>query len=249
MDQSDVDLAARVSGLIRKSGLERRSIAAEVGMDPTALSKALAGKRRFRTGELEALARLLEVSLDELIGGDPPPLRALSLAVQQLWVSAQQPAAADVALAIQHEENVAVSPSVVEQVIGGTKLYGWRPVELVVTALGGDPAAFRPLWLAARRAAPDTGPGPDTPSPALVITDVLAGRLVRRVEAELMRPHGDRGAGLVQFDSGSEGAGERDAHWLATVAVKAVILELLFGGSGRDGGAQVPHEVGGGDLV
>jgi AcrR family transcriptional regulator len=58
----DDDLAQRVRLVVLSSGMSQREFADGIGMDPTALSKVLAGARRLRDEELAAIAALGKVS-------------------------------------------------------------------------------------------------------------------------------------------------------------------------------------------
>jgi AcrR family transcriptional regulator len=72
----DDGLAQRVRLVVLSSGLSQREFAEGIGMDPTALSKALAGARRLRDEELAAIAALGKVSRKYLSTGvgRPPAL-------------------------------------------------------------------------------------------------------------------------------------------------------------------------------
>ena len=56
------DLVTRVRGVIRANGTSQREFAARIGMDPTALSKALHGTRNLTDEELTAIANTGKVS-------------------------------------------------------------------------------------------------------------------------------------------------------------------------------------------
>lgn len=56
------DLVARARAAVRATGISRREFADRIGMDPTALSKALHGTRRLRDDELTAIAKAAKVS-------------------------------------------------------------------------------------------------------------------------------------------------------------------------------------------
>lgn len=53
---------------------------------------------------------------------------------------------------IAHTTGDAISHDTVHRILKGDRLPRWRPLELVVKALGGDVEAFRVLWVSARRA-------------------------------------------------------------------------------------------------
>jgi Zn-dependent peptidase ImmA (M78 family)/transcriptional regulator with XRE-family HTH domain len=59
-------LAERILKAIEASGMTRRKLAEEIGMDPTALSKALSGKRHFKTLEVALISDALGVLVQDL---------------------------------------------------------------------------------------------------------------------------------------------------------------------------------------
>jgi AcrR family transcriptional regulator len=69
----DDDLAQRVRLVVLSTGLSQREFAENIGMDPTALSKALSGARRLRDDELAAIATLGKVSRTYLRNGTGRP--------------------------------------------------------------------------------------------------------------------------------------------------------------------------------
>lgn len=69
-------VATRVRDVVRSTGTSQREFADRIGMDPTALSKALRGTRRLRDHELAAIAKAAKVSQRYLrtgIGRGPAP--------------------------------------------------------------------------------------------------------------------------------------------------------------------------------
>ncbi len=60
-------LAARVRQAIVASGMSQQALAERIGMDPTALSKILTGKRRLNSLELALIADATAVRVDELL--------------------------------------------------------------------------------------------------------------------------------------------------------------------------------------
>jgi Zn-dependent peptidase ImmA (M78 family)/transcriptional regulator with XRE-family HTH domain len=60
-------LAARVRQAIVASGMSQQALAKHIGMDPTALSKVLTGKRRLSSLELALIADATAVRVDELL--------------------------------------------------------------------------------------------------------------------------------------------------------------------------------------
>lgn len=70
MDLSTEALAARVQQAVRTSGLTQQQLADRIGVDPTALSKALGGKRNFKPLELALIAEQLGLSIQQLLADD-----------------------------------------------------------------------------------------------------------------------------------------------------------------------------------
>lgn len=63
-------LAHRIKDAVRTAGVSQRQLAAAVGMDPTALSKALTGQRAFKSIEVVLIAEHLGLSTDVLLADD-----------------------------------------------------------------------------------------------------------------------------------------------------------------------------------
>ncbi|MFD9740849.1 TetR family transcriptional regulator C-terminal domain-containing protein [Umezawaea sp. NPDC059074] len=66
------DLPVRVRTAIRAAKLSQRELARRIGMDPTALSKALRGTRRLRDEEIAAIGKACGVSVGYLAEGTGP---------------------------------------------------------------------------------------------------------------------------------------------------------------------------------
>ena len=66
------ELPKRVRTAIRAAALSQRELAHRIGMDPTALSKALRGTRRLRDAEIAAVAKACGVSMGYLLEGTGP---------------------------------------------------------------------------------------------------------------------------------------------------------------------------------
>lgn len=80
MTLSEDTLAMRVRQSLSNAGMSQSDLATAIGMDPTALSKALSGKRSFRPLELAEIADELNVRIEELLA-DPshePPRVAMA---------------------------------------------------------------------------------------------------------------------------------------------------------------------------
>jgi Zn-dependent peptidase ImmA (M78 family)/transcriptional regulator with XRE-family HTH domain len=63
-------LAHRIKDAVRAAGVSQRQLAAAVGMDSTALSKALTGQRAFKSLEVALIAEHLGLSTDVLLADD-----------------------------------------------------------------------------------------------------------------------------------------------------------------------------------
>lgn len=63
-------LVRRIKDAMREAGLTQQALAHAVGMDPTALSKALAGRRALKSIEVALIAEELRVPTDVLLGDD-----------------------------------------------------------------------------------------------------------------------------------------------------------------------------------
>jgi Predicted transcriptional regulator len=66
----------RIRALRTDRGLTLEALAAELGRAPSQVSVIENGKRELKLGELQKLARILGVTLDELLSAEPPSKRA-----------------------------------------------------------------------------------------------------------------------------------------------------------------------------
>lgn len=76
---SDPEITGRIAEILRTSNKSQTAFAAEIGMDPTKLSKSLSGARRFTSFELAAIAELGETTVEWILTGKdrvPPALAA-----------------------------------------------------------------------------------------------------------------------------------------------------------------------------
>jgi AcrR family transcriptional regulator len=81
----DDDLTQRVRLVVLSSGMSQREFAQGIGMDPTALSKALAGVRRLRDHEVASIAALGKVSQRYLRSGvGRPPTPGVGVELDQI---------------------------------------------------------------------------------------------------------------------------------------------------------------------
>lgn len=77
-------LGTRVRAAIRRAGINHSEVARSIGLEPSKLSKSLAGTRKFRVEEITRIAELTDVTTDWLtrgsgqIPGRTPPRRAIS---------------------------------------------------------------------------------------------------------------------------------------------------------------------------
>ncbi|WP_281356420.1 helix-turn-helix domain-containing protein [Acrocarpospora macrocephala] len=66
-------LAGRIRDAVARKGMTQQELAQRVNLDPTALSKALSGKRDFKSLELALIAEALDVRTQDLLANDPVP--------------------------------------------------------------------------------------------------------------------------------------------------------------------------------
>ncbi|SFR04130.1 DNA-binding transcriptional regulator, AcrR family [Lentzea waywayandensis] len=108
-------LSSRVRTALRAVTLSQRELAVRIGMDPTALSKALRGTRRLRDEEITAIAEACSVTVAYLTRGTgPEPVVADRVRERAEVVTAQERrdqilAAATVLIARRGYHNVRVS--------------------------------------------------------------------------------------------------------------------------------------------
>lgn len=75
----------RIRALRSDRGLTLEALAAELGRAPSQVSVIENGKRELKLGELQKLARILGVTLDELLSPEPPSRRAaLEIALERI---------------------------------------------------------------------------------------------------------------------------------------------------------------------
>jgi transcriptional regulator with XRE-family HTH domain len=72
MTTRDAKVVERISTALTDAGKTQTELSHETGLEKTALSKALAGKRRLNLFEVAAIADALGLSLDELVADDQP---------------------------------------------------------------------------------------------------------------------------------------------------------------------------------
>jgi transcriptional regulator with XRE-family HTH domain len=75
-------LASRIREAIHASGMSQQALAETVGMDPTALSKVLSGRRRLSSLELALIADATRVPVDELLSFREPSRRNFAAKTQ-----------------------------------------------------------------------------------------------------------------------------------------------------------------------
>ncbi len=84
---TDEALGQRVREAIQASGMTQQAVAEAAGMGATALSKALAGKRRFSSLEFALLCDALHISPGHLLDtGEPPLDPAAESAARVRWM-------------------------------------------------------------------------------------------------------------------------------------------------------------------
>lgn len=72
MTTRDAQVLERITTALEDAGKTQTELSNETGLEKTALSKALAGKRRLNLFEVAAIADTLGLSLDELVADDHP---------------------------------------------------------------------------------------------------------------------------------------------------------------------------------
>lgn len=72
MGTRDAKMLERITTALNDSGKTQTELAHETGLEKTALSKALAGKRRLNLFEIASIADVLGLTLDELVADDQP---------------------------------------------------------------------------------------------------------------------------------------------------------------------------------
>ena len=81
-------LRDRIREAMRNAGIGQQELATRIDMDPTALSKTLAGKRNFSTLEIARISEALGVSsLVLLDSGGPPPGPAAGDIARVRWMA------------------------------------------------------------------------------------------------------------------------------------------------------------------
>jgi Zn-dependent peptidase ImmA (M78 family)/transcriptional regulator with XRE-family HTH domain len=75
-------LAERILTVVEKSGMTRRELAEMIGIDATALSKALSGKRNFKPLEVALIAETLNVPVQALLADDDEVCEPTSMAAR-----------------------------------------------------------------------------------------------------------------------------------------------------------------------
>lgn len=144
---------------------------------------------------------------------DPGPHRDLVEALHALHREAGRPSLRSIA------GKARCSHTTVRHVFSHPRLPAWGLLEVVVTALDGDPAVFRELWLAATRDGTR-----HVPSPARAIAG-------RRAELLVLRRHLEGGSGLVLV-AGEAGIGKTTlvstaSQQVSTFVARAGGLPLL----------------------
>ena len=67
---TQIEVGAKIARLRDERDVPQRRLAAEIGLDPSALSRVESGGRGLAVGELVAIAEFLDVSMDELLRDD-----------------------------------------------------------------------------------------------------------------------------------------------------------------------------------
>ncbi|MEV6048399.1 helix-turn-helix domain-containing protein [Streptomyces xanthochromogenes] len=151
-DTPAATLTRALSHLHRESGLTFRALAEVVRVDPSYVSRIMTGERTPTWKVTRTIAAAC--------GGDPEELRPLWDAARGYHVA--QPHSLHAALRGLHLATGHLSPDAlcararqplfqddVVAVLSGTQVPDWPVIDRLVTALGGEATAIRPLWEAA----------------------------------------------------------------------------------------------------
>ncbi|WP_313450137.1 TetR family transcriptional regulator [Brevibacterium casei] len=89
-DGDQAGLGTRVRAAIRRAGINHSEVARSIGLEPSKLSKSLAGTRKFRVEEITRIAELTDVTTDWLTRGqgEGPPRRTTTSATAEHMVTA-----------------------------------------------------------------------------------------------------------------------------------------------------------------
>lgn len=79
-DGDQAGLGTRVRAAIRRAGINHSEVARSIGLEPSKLSKSLAGTRKFRVEEITRIAEITDVTTDWLTRGqgEGPPRRTIT---------------------------------------------------------------------------------------------------------------------------------------------------------------------------
>lgn len=103
-------LGERVRAAIQDAGITQQALATRIGMDPTAMSRALAGKRNFSTLEISRICETLGISpLLILASGEPPPDPAAENAARVRWMAELDALLTDVGYPPSHQHRYPVT--------------------------------------------------------------------------------------------------------------------------------------------
>ena len=69
-DRLTILIARKVKRMMAENNVSQAALGARIGLPQTAISKRLAGKIAFDADELEAIARLFDIKVTELVSGD-----------------------------------------------------------------------------------------------------------------------------------------------------------------------------------
>lgn len=105
----------RIRSLIADSGLSQGAFSADLGLDPTKLSKSLSGSRRFTSVELAQIADRCSVTVDWILTGEEP---LMATAARAFAESSPERAVAHAARLVELRESA--------ERLGYPQ--GWRPV-------------------------------------------------------------------------------------------------------------------------
>ncbi|MDT0306396.1 helix-turn-helix transcriptional regulator [Streptomyces sp. DSM 44917] len=142
--------------LVRESGMPRPELARRLGVSPSHLSRTLAGHRlpgwdmtcslALELGTQPAELRVLWESAHGLsapaVPSIPQAAAALHAALRGLHLAAGRPTPQEV----RRRSEGALGAELVEDALAGRLVPPWERLAALVSALGGTPAHYRPLW-------------------------------------------------------------------------------------------------------
>lgn len=146
-------LASALSHLHRRSSATYKALGAEVGVDPSYISRAVSGERIPSWPVTRKLALALETDPEEIL-----PLWQAARGYNLAGTADVQAALRGLRTAAAHPDlktlaaRAHLSPETITLALTGPQLPDWETTQAIVSALHGQNEIIRPLWNAARAA-------------------------------------------------------------------------------------------------